>query len=94
MSRTFNRDPKYMTGEYAKMFNIEPIPSNKEFATNPYNQACGCGDTICFSLTNGALRCNPNRTQMMVYSPEGKLVTVPVSHDGPVPVSVSVSVKK
>lgn len=84
MSRTFNRDPKYMTGEYTKMFDIEPIPSNKQFATNPYTQAYKCFDTVCFSLTNGALRSDVDRTQMLVYTPEGKLIKVPAKHSGPV----------
>lgn len=84
MSRTFNRDPKYMTGAYAKMFEIEPIASNAQFVQNPYKpNTCRCGDTVSFSLTEGARKCQRDQTKMAIFNTEGQLVTVPVSHDGP-----------
>lgn len=70
-----------MTGEYAKMFNIEEIESNKHFVRNPYKSGtCKCGDMVCFSLTNGALPCRPDKTKMLVYSTEGTITSVPVKH--------------
>lgn len=79
MSRTLNRDPKYMSGDYAKMFIIEPIESNKHFVRNPYKPG-NCDDIVCFSLTNGALPCRPDKTKMLIFNSEGNLTSVPVRH--------------
>lgn len=74
-----------MTGDYAKMFEIEPISSNSNFVKNQYKpgtcQSTGIG---CFSLIDGALPCRTDNTKMMVYNAEGKLVSMPVQHSGPV----------
>jgi hypothetical protein len=74
-----------MTGEYAKMFEIEQTSSNKNFTQNSYKPGnCRCGDMVCFSLTDGALPCRPDQNKMLLFNTEGKLVSVPISHDGPV----------
>jgi hypothetical protein len=81
VSRHLNRDPKYATGEYTKMFEIDEHQSNQHFVKNPYQPGkCQCGDMVCFSLTNGALACRPDKTKMLVYSSEGKLVSAPLKH--------------
>lgn len=80
--RPLNRDPKYMSGDYKKMFKIASHDSNKHFAANPYKPGtCECGDQVCFSLTKGALPCKPDKTQMLVWNAAGEVVQVPVHHD-------------
>lgn len=70
-----------MTGEYAKMFDIQEHESNKHFVRNPYKSGtCQCSDMVCFSLTNGSLPCRPDKTKMLVYSAEGTVTSVPVKH--------------
>ena len=74
------REPKNITGEYANMFKIDELASNQHFVKNPYKPGqCQTSDMICFSLTNGALACQPDQTKMLVYNAEGKLVAVPVN---------------
>lgn len=85
MSRTLNRDPKYMSGKYAKMFDIEPIASNKNFALNQYKPGkCECSNMVCFSLVNGAMACRPDNTKMLAYNADGVLVSKPLNHQGPI----------
>lgn len=85
MSRTFNRDPKYMSGEYTKMFEIESLSSNSNFVKNQYKPGtCQSSGMSCFSLIDGALPCQANNTKMLVYNAEGELMSVPVQHGGPV----------
>lgn len=56
--RTLNRDPKYATGEYSKMFDIDILPSNADFVRNPYKPGdCSGTGLVCFSLTKGAKKC-------------------------------------
>ena len=79
--KPLNREKKYMTGDYAKQFDIESHSSNKRFVSNPYKPGhCECNDQVCFSLTKGALPCRPDKTTMLVYNAEGKVVKVPVQH--------------
>ncbi len=76
--RPLNRDPKYMTGDYLKMFDIESIPSNKHFVSNPYKPgSCKCNDNVCFSLSHGAVACRPDATKTLVYNAEGRMVEIP-----------------
>lgn len=84
--RPLNRDPKYMNGEYKKMFKIPSHQSNKQFAANPYKpKTCECGDQVCFSLTKGALPCKPDKTKMLVWNATGQVIQVPVHQDYPEP---------
>jgi len=74
-----------MTGEYAKMFDIEPLSSNNKFVNNQYKPGtCQSSGISCFSLVDGALPCQIDNTKMLVYSAEGDLMAVPVQHGGPV----------
>jgi len=65
--RPLNRDPKYMSGPYASMFNIPVHQGNAGFAQNPYKgSSCHPSDITCFSLVNGVVPCyNDNRSQMV-----------------------------
>ncbi len=85
MSRTLNQETRFMTGEYAKMFDLDVHQSNKHFVKNPYRPGtCKCNDMVCFSLTNGSLSCRPDKARMLIYSTEGGLTAVPVGvHRGP-----------
>lgn len=83
MSRSVFRDPKLMTGDYAKMFDLEQHPANVHFVRNGYQTGkCQCGDMVCFSLTNGALACRPDKARMLVFNTEGDMVSVPIKHQG------------
>lgn len=80
--RPLNKDPRYMSGEYKKMFDIDSHQSNDEFSKNPYVPGkCKCLDTVCFSLTKGAIPCLPNKTKMLVWNAEGVVTTVPLNFD-------------
>lgn len=72
--RPLNRDPEYMTGDYASMFNLDVHAGNKKFAENPYKSgSCKPTDRVCFSLTDGALPCAPDQTKIVSYGADGKL---------------------
>ena len=75
--RPLNRNPKYMIGEYSKMFDIEQISSNKQFVSNPYKpDNCKCNDNVCFSLSRGAAACRPDNAKTLLYSAEGKMLNI------------------
>ena len=87
--RPLNHDPKYMSGDYAKMFQIESIPSNRAFVQNAYKPGtCQCNDNVCFSLTKGAMPCRPDKTKMLWIGADGTVQTIPVGHHGPQPTQV------
>jgi len=67
-----------MEGDYAKQFKIQQIAPNKQFVNHPY-KACKCenSDVICFDLVKGAGPCVENRTRVMGYDIQGKLIEVP-----------------
>ena len=69
-----NRDPKYMSGEYANMFNIPVHPGNNAFASNPYRPAtCFPGESVCFSLKGGMLPCKQDPDTLVIWRPTGDL---------------------
>lgn len=77
-----NRQPKYMSGEYAKMFDLAVHDSNRTFANNPYKpNTCRCGDQVCFSLTKGALPCRPDDNSMLVWNATGNIMSIPINED-------------
>lgn len=82
--RPLNRNPKYMSGRYIRMFDIPVHQSNKGFAQNPYNHLkCDQGSVTCFSLMKGALPCNNDLNQISIWRSLGDLKTLPRSHKLP-----------
>ena len=82
--RPLNRDPKYMSGEYANMFDIPVHQSNKGFAQNPYSQMrCGASKAVCFSLVNGAMPCQTDDKNIIVWRAMGDLSVLPNKQAGP-----------
>ena len=68
-------------GTYAKQFDIPVLLSNKTFVTQPYRQTKNPNDIINFSLTRGADSINSDKTKMLGYDVQGKLVYYPASPD-------------
>jgi hypothetical protein len=62
------------TVEYSKMFEIEPIDSNRNFVQNAYKP--GNHECVCFSLTNGASPCRtvrrPNKNALSFSAPAAR----------------------
>ena len=78
--RPLNRDPRYMSGDYASMFNIPVHQSNANFASNPYKPGtCQPEDIVNFSLTQGGLPCNPDRSNVTVWRTTGELSKLSVT---------------
>jgi hypothetical protein len=70
-----------MDGPYKKQFQIDVLPSNKEFVTNPYvPQKCDVSELVCFSLTDGASECHPNKSLMLAYDAQGNLMRKKAKH--------------
>jgi hypothetical protein len=77
--RPLNRDPKYMSGDYANMFDIPVHQSNQGFATRPYVPAsCRPGDSVCFSLTNGSIACRPDQDSLLIWRATGDLTSLSI----------------
>jgi len=79
--RPLNREPQYMSGDYAKMFNIPVHQSNQGFAMNPYRPGTSRPEQcVCFSLINGNVPCgqyDPNNIN--VWRTTGELAKLPLT---------------
>lgn len=68
-----------MSGNYASMFDIPVHQSNMGFASNQYRAgACQPEDIVNFSLTNGELPCNNDRSKLTIWRTTGELSQLPV----------------
>ena len=72
--RPLNRDPKNMSGEYSKMFDLVVHKGNKGFALNSYNPQDNNPASIpCFSLIHGAAKGTVEMEKLVVWRAGGDL---------------------
>jgi hypothetical protein len=75
--RPLNRDPKNMSGEYSKMFELQVHAGNKEFSLNPYNPKDNSPASIpCFSLVHGAGKGKADMEKVIVWRASGDLTSL------------------
>lgn len=77
--RPLNRDPKYMSGPYAGMFDIPIHQGNARFTSSPYRPGvCRPEDIACFSLTRGNEPCTHDPANLLVWRSTGELAKLPM----------------
>lgn len=74
--KALNRYEYLMKGKYARQFDLQENPQNKQFVNNPYVPGkCDTTQLVCFDLVKGAKKCSTDKTLMLGFDAQGNLVT-------------------